>query len=128
VADRVQDAEVGPDWEVLLLPRQLARQVISLTNRSRSADTAIGWAFADGPRWGIFLPPGSQTPRWPACTTYLATGATVTLPGRNPHGPGPHWVRRTESRLLSHPLLLHPLVTWHAALVSPPHDHPRGAR
>jgi hypothetical protein len=126
-ADRAQDTVVGTDWEVLLLPCPLARQVVSLTDRSRSAAAAIGWVFADGPSWGLFVPPGSQTPRWPAGTTYLATGATVTLPGRHPSGTGPHWVRLTGSHPLSQPLLLHPLVTWHASLTSPPHDHPRGS-
>ncbi|MFF7400660.1 hypothetical protein [Streptomyces murinus] len=105
--------EVGPGWEVLLMPAPLGRLVTDALRRSAAA-SAVGWIFAHAGHWGILLPERSDDPAWPPGTTYLKTGGPVTLPPSPRHvafcDSTPRWVRR-DGDLLSRPLLLHPVVT-----------------
>ncbi|MFJ4741191.1 hypothetical protein [Streptomyces sp. NPDC088775] len=111
----------GPGWEVLLIPAPLAECVAHACERSAMAASALGWVFAHAGQWGIFLPERSDVPAWPSGTTYLKTGASVTLP--------PFHSRLTERDRtqgwvnldgppLSKPLILHPVVTRIAADMS----------
>ncbi|MYU06030.1 hypothetical protein GTY81_19510 [Streptomyces sp. SID8366] len=124
LADGVWTGKVGPGWEVLLMPEPLARLVTDALSGS-AAQSALGWTFACAGHAGAFLPEQSDDPAWPPATTYLKTGALVTLPpftwrvARLDSTPG--WVRRTGDPL-SQPLLLHPIVTLLAtdSACSPP--------
>lgn len=109
----LQTQQVGPGWEVLLMPAPLGRLVMDLL-AGRAARTApLGWVFAHADHWGIFLPEGSDDPAWPPGTTYLKAGANVTLPPLDlepAHDRGFGWVSRDGSPL-SRPLLLHSVLT-----------------
>ncbi|MFK0119320.1 hypothetical protein [Streptomyces sp. NPDC090994] len=109
---------VGPDWEVLLMPERLGRLLTSALAGRPARTAPLGWVFAHAGQWGVFLPPESDEPAWPADTTYLTTGTSLTLP---PAGARPDawtgasgWVSQ-DGNLLSRPLLLHPVLTAVAA-------------
>ncbi|MFI5822850.1 hypothetical protein ACIA8I_27710 [Streptomyces rishiriensis] len=116
--------QVGPGWEVLLMPEPLARLVTRALAGRPVKVAALGWVFAHAGQWGIFLPEMSDDPAWPPGTTYLAAGGSVTLPpfSRRSAEDAWGWVRLDGSPL-SRPLLLHPVVTALAADL-PPHVSP----
>ncbi|MEU0843928.1 hypothetical protein ABZ370_31250 [Streptomyces sp. NPDC005962] len=111
--------EVGPGWDVVLVPEQVAhRAVVALGALSTNP---VGAVFAIHGVWGFFLPPESDIPPWPARVQYLRSGSQVTLPPscwtRDQSGSGSGWVRsRSDGHLLTPPLMLHPIV---AALCCP---------
>lgn len=109
--------EVGPGWEVLLMPEPFARIVTDAITRSAAAH-ALGWIFAHDGHWGVFLPEQSDDPAWPPGTTYLKAGTRVTLPpftwGLTDGDGTCGWVSQ-DGAPLSRPLLLHPIV----ALLAP---------
>lgn len=104
--------EVGPGWEVLLMPEPLARLVTGTITQSAAA-AAVGWVFAHAGQWGVFLPERSDDPAWPLGTTYLKAGTHVTLPpftwGFTECDGTSGWVSQ-DGGPLSRPLLLHPIV------------------
>jgi hypothetical protein len=114
--DAPHSGQVGPGWEILLMPEPLARLTLrSLTGRPGTAATAsLGWVFAHAGQWGIFLPEESDDPAWPPDATYLKAGANVTLPPWHwripPHHCGSGWVRQ-YGYPLSRPMMVHPVVT-----------------
>ena len=112
-AASLRTREVGPGWEILLMPEPLARLVTDTITGS-AAEPAVGWIFAHASQWGVFLPEGSADPAWPAGTTYLKTGAHVTLPpftwGFAERDGTSGWVSQ-DGGPFSRPLLLHPVVT-----------------
>ncbi|MFF9785738.1 hypothetical protein [Streptomyces nigrescens] len=71
---------VGAGWEVLLMPGPLAERDAHVLGRATMAASALGWVFALAGQRGIFLPERCDIPVWPPGTTYLKTGASVTLP------------------------------------------------
>ncbi|MFI1408902.1 hypothetical protein ACH4Y0_03030 [Streptomyces sp. NPDC020707] len=117
-AEAAPPQQVGPGWEVLLMPAPLGRLVTdALAERSARA-APLGWVFAHTGHWGIFPPERSDDLAWPPGTTYLKAGASITLP---PPGAQPDrqssasgWVRR-DGGFLTRPLLVHPVLTALAA-------------
>ncbi|WP_446044898.1 hypothetical protein [Streptomyces olivaceus] len=117
-AETSRSRQVGPGWEVLLMPMPLGRLVTAALARRPARTAPLGWVFAASGQWGIFLPEESDDPAWPAETTYLKTGAHVTLPPFNQRGAERDstsgWVSLDGSPL-SRPLQLHPVLTALAA-------------
>ncbi|MEU5839763.1 hypothetical protein ABZ820_39780 [Streptomyces diacarni] len=104
---------VGSGWDVVLVPEGVARQAVQALYEL-PADP-VGTVFALDGQWGFFLPEESDEPRWPPYVRYLKAGASVTLPPacwtRDLDGTGSGWVRRPwDGRLLTPPLMLHPMV------------------
>jgi hypothetical protein len=100
---------VGPGWDVVLIPEAIARRAVRALDRVRL--DAVGTVFAHHGTWGFFVPEQSDDPEWPDGITYRSAGSTVVLPPLSP-GPGSGWVRaRHDGRLLTRPLLLHPVVS-----------------
>lgn len=105
---------VGPGWEVVLVPEHTARPAAQAL--AGLSPDLVGAVFSIQGRWGFFVPEESDVPRWPAGIRYLKAGVTVTLPPacwkRPWTGTGPGWVHRPAGgRLLTPPLLLHPMVS-----------------
>ncbi|GAA2254162.1 hypothetical protein GCM10010232_48900 [Streptomyces amakusaensis] len=104
---------VGPEWEAVLLPADLARRAVDDLAR-RAAP--LGAVFTDGPVWGFVVPPRSGTPVWPDGADYRAAGTRVTLPAPAARvatgATAGCWVRRPfPGRILTAPLLPHQLAT-----------------
>ncbi|MFF4933259.1 hypothetical protein ACFY2H_30875 [Streptomyces griseofuscus] len=114
----VQLRQVGPGWEVLLMSEPLARLVTPVLAGRPARVAPLGWVFAHAGQRGIFLPEQSDDPAWPPGTTYLKSGAKVTLPSFSQrwteHDGTSGWVSLDGSPL-SRPLLLHPVLTALAA-------------
>ncbi|MFJ4972112.1 hypothetical protein [Streptomyces sp. NPDC088755] len=114
----VRPRQVGPGWEVLLMPAPLAELVTHTLGENTVAASAMGWTFAHAGHRGIFLPELSDDPAWPPGTTYLKAGASVSLPPFHwrlaERGGTEGWVA-LNSQPLSKPMLLHPVVTLIAA-------------
>lgn len=112
--------QVGPGWEVLLMSEPLAQLVTRAFADRPVRAAALGWVFAHAGQRGIFLPEQSNDPAWPPGTTYLKSGANVTLPSfsqrwaEHEHDGTSGWVSLDGSPL-SRPLLLHPVLTALAA-------------
>lgn len=104
---------VGPAWEVVLVPERIARPAVQALDELSPA--LLGAVFSIQGRWGFFVPEESAGPPWPAGTRYLQTGAALTLPPacwKNATSSDAGWVRRPpDGRLLTPPLILHPMVT-----------------
>lgn len=100
------------------MPELLAELVTHTLGENTVAASALGWTFAHAGQRGIFLPELSDDPAWPSGTTYLKTGASVTLPPFHwllaERGGTEGWVT-VDGPPLSKPLLLHPIVTVIAA-------------
>lgn len=134
VAPRLQSVElpevpwersVGAGWEVVLIPQRVAR--IAVQALDAVWRDLVGAVFAIEGSWGFFVPEESDEPEWPHPARYLRSGTTVTLPPAHwmcAAGSGPGWVRRPEDgRLLTPPLVLHPMVATHNRIwMEPPHQ------
>ncbi|MGX1632484.1 hypothetical protein ACWGUL_00260 [Streptomyces albidoflavus] len=100
------------------MPAPLAELVTHTLGENTVAASAMGWTFAHAGHRGIFLPELSDDPAWPPGTTYLKSGASVTLPPFHwrlaERGGTEGWVA-LNSQPLSKPMLLHPVVTLIAA-------------
>lgn len=110
--------QVGPGWEILLITEPLAQLATRVLASRPARVAALGWVFAHAGQRGIFLPEQSDDPAWPPGTTYLKTGANVTLPPFSQrwaeHDSTSGWVS-LDCSPLSRPLLLHPVLTALAA-------------
>ncbi len=117
-AETPRPRQVGPGWEILLMPVPLGRLVTAALARRPARTAPLGWVVATSGQWGIFLPEESDDPAWPPETTYLKSGANVILPSFSQrwteHGGTSGWVNLDGSPL-SRPLLLHPVLTALAA-------------
>jgi hypothetical protein len=103
---------VGPGFEVVLIPEQVARHTVSRLDRLQ---LEVGAVVAVSGCWGFFVLPESDgvSLSWPTAIEYLEVGSRVTLPPAHwpitvPGSGRTGWIRQQhDGRMFTSSLMLH---------------------